>query len=1123
MSGPATPYQEKLRLRDGWSSFTDTEADNRTLSDQFFLVRDLLSVRVEKLDAKGYSTSFAEELAKDLSRVRKPLAAFDSGLQFSKDLSVANQLVATRADHRNVAVMRFCLQQLAAYVAEIAATGEDKSAMLIVAFNELAALHKKPLLSENLFTVPEKFRVDFYELRCENTDADASSADSYLSLSQTMLSIYRGENRASKLKQLSESFERIADRINHRQAKSFWQLCSAYTQSVEMPAGELRPALFKIYKEIETVLVYATGDDQAPVLGMQQLVDRLLCNMLCYLAGGSEGTQLPAPATEFSFGSVFPELNQLSDSTPEPLTAWLQSSIRVLTERLQHCATLLSETTLQSDESLAEFLEEIGALKRLLVVIGVHGVRANLEEIEGYLRESVSSENIRSSSTSIQLVEQQMLYQFPGITEASAMDADITGISNGTAQGTDNHTADESTPDFGARCNSCIDVIQHSLDTALGSSGNLIPDSSVINALSKLINIVSDEGIDELTGLLTPLSQLLTKAENSTLNQSETLLVQEAIIAATLGIDSLVGQKPMPDLIHDVTGRVENVLTAASQRLGSGASRNSALNGFLVEAEELLPRLFELFQRLRGAPDGASHLYGDINRLLHTFKHSAEEADEHNLASLVHYLESLIVDLTHGEAPPSQTFFDLALESIECLHEDTERLRNSESAEDRSDLVDRLKIAGAADRRPLSRSDLHLEQHTGTSLSGNPDHLQEETVTDSPEANTGVIVLDESVSDVTGVDWPQRLQQLEAQYEAINSSHNKLVELQSKFDQTIQSVSKDPGNAVTADHFHLFAEQLQQVVKNQTSAVRQLGLAFSTATTIEAALLGSSLKNAVASSAKANELKVQLKFEPGHAVLHRSLFETLSEALDALLRGVVAYTIPAPSKRNELATITVSVQQNPTTTIIEVADDGCGVTVQGAVFRTDNPWHLVTRSDWRETDAHRRIERPTVWSTQSDHQIDVSGLIDIATKLGGSVAVCSDKSGSRYRLSLPELTRNQEVLVFEVSGRQLAVAATDIDSVGLADSLDALSLSHLLNLKEQTTTNMANGSHSLVCKTSSGLQRFLVDNVIGHQMLEFDCADRILPDVPGFKGVATDESGQILLLLDTDYWVSQPG
>jgi len=252
-------------LRDGWSSFTDTEADHRTLSDQLFQVRDLVSVRVEKLDAKGYSASFSEELAKDLSRVRRSLTAFDSGLQFTKDLGVANQLVVTRSDHRNVAVLRFCLQRLATYIAEIAGTGEDKPSILITAFNELAALYKKPLLSENLFTVPDEYRVDFHHLRCENTDSDASSADSYLSLSQTMLGIYRGESREKKLKQLSESFERIADQSSHRKAQCFWLLCSVYTQSVEIPTGELRPALFKIYKEIENILVYAKGDDQSQV------------------------------------------------------------------------------------------------------------------------------------------------------------------------------------------------------------------------------------------------------------------------------------------------------------------------------------------------------------------------------------------------------------------------------------------------------------------------------------------------------------------------------------------------------------------------------------------------------------------------------------------------------------------------------------------------------------------------------------------------------------------------------------------------------------------------------------------------------------------------------------------
>ena len=1144
-------------MRDGWSSFTDTEADHRTQSDKFFQVRDLLSVRVEKIDAKGYSAPFAEELAKDLSRVRQSLSEFESGLQFTEDLSAANKWVATRRDHRSIAVLHFCLQRLAAYIAEIANTGEDKPAMLIVAFNELAALQKKPLLSENLLTVPEKHRVDFRELRSDSTDSDSSSPDSYLSLSQTMLGVYRGESREKKLPQLARSFERIADRTKHSKARGFWLLCSAYTQSVEIPAGELRPALFKVYKEIESVLVYATGDDQTPVLGMQQHVDQLLCNMLCYLSDSKESTHLAAIDKEFLFSLVFPELNQLPRSTPEPLSAWLRSGIAVLSERLQHCANVLSESALQSDESVGEFLEEIVALKRLMVVIGVHGARANLAEVEGYLRESVSVESMSASATSLQLVEQQLLYQFPGIAETTEpSEIDNETVSEGSIKNSENNTIDISTTDFGARCNSCIDVIQQSLDTALGSSGNLIPDSSVINALSKLIDSVSDRGVDELTGLLTPLSSLLSQAENSTLNQSETLLVQEAIIAATLGIDSLVGQKPMPDLIHDVTGRVENVLTSASQRLGSGVRRNSALSGFLVEAEELLPRLFELFQRLRGAPDGASHLYGDINRLLHTFKQRADEASEHDLASLVHYLESTIVDLNQSDAPPSQAFFDLALESIECLDEDIEKLRNSEPAEDRSDLIDRLKLAGAvAQQQPLPDSDLYLQPRADGSVHIAPDQPVEysasgdepteeiysvdqateesgntDVVADSSDENSGVTVLNDAAGNAAGIDWPQRLQQLETHYAAINSSHKQLLELQSKLEHALRSVSAELNSATAAEHLHPLADQLQQVVKKQTTAVRQLGRAFSTASAIEADRLLGSLKNAVAFSARANDLKVQLQFDSNQVVLHQSLFDPLSEALDELLRGIVAYTLPGRSEQkatepvdnlSKHSSITVSVQKTTTATIIEVVDDGSGVTVQGVEQRSDNPWRQVTRPERHETDSHRHIKRPTVWSRQTDHQIDVSGLVNIATKYGGSMAICSDDSGSRYRLSLPEFTVSQEVLVVEVSGRQLAVSVANIESVGLASNLDALALSHLLGLHKQTAFDNAAGSHSIVCRTTSGLQRFLVDNVIGQQIIEFDSADRILPDVPGYKGVATDESGQLMLLLDTDYWAEQ--
>ena len=209
-----------------------------------------------------------------------------------------------------------------------------------------------------------------------------------------------------------------------------------------------------------------------------------------------------------------------------------------------------------------------------------------------------------------------------------------------------------------------------------------------------------------------------------------------------------------------------------------------------------------------------------------------------------------------------------------------------------------------------------------------------------------------------------------------------------------------------ADYINPLREQLQEVVNDQTTAVRQLGHAFGSVSMVEASFLGGSLKNAVANSARANDLTVRLKFEPGHVILHRSLFDALSEALDELLRGVVAYTIPAASELKTPVTITVAVQQSTRATIIEVSDTGCGVTVKGAERRSDNPWRQVTKPDWREIDPQQRIEHPTVWSRQIDHQVDVSGLIDIATKFGGSVAICSDESGSSFNSVNTELKRN---------------------------------------------------------------------------------------------------------------------
>lgn len=1133
-------------MSDSWSPYPDTAVDLQPRADQLLALRDRLLSCAENLEANGYSESIVEETAKELLHAKKVLTEFECGLQFAKDLAVTNQLVASRTDHRSVEVVRSCLQQFSVYLSEVAHHGTDRPAALLLAFNELSALQKKALLTDSLFTVPDNYRIDADTLPVvEPGDAETPVSDRYLGFSQTMLGVYRGENRRKKLIQLADSFENLSLESSDNKSARFWQLCRVFTSTLAIPKGELSLALFRIFKEIEGVLFYALSDPQSPVLGMQQNVDRLLVSMLCYTYQQTDDSSTETLDEWTGFSGVLDELNALHQSSPESLSPWLETSISVLAERLQHCAAILSEEALDSDESVAEFIAETTLLKRLLILLGVHGVRENLEEVERYIRQSVTSETMQSCRTSVQLVEQQMLYQFGFLSESASVASTHETPVQAMAYG---HGVDESeaalntAQDFGTHCNLCIDVIQQSLDTALGSSGNLIPDTSVVNALNKLQDIVADEGIDELTNLLTPLSQLLIKAQDSTLNQSDTLLVQEAIIAATLGIDSLVGQKPMPALVQDVTTRVEEVLESTSQRLSKESPRNRSLSGFLIEAEELLPRLFELLQRLRGAPQGASRLYADINRLLHAFKYSADEAEEQELAELAHYLESIMVDLTQSEATPSQAFFDLAIESIECLGEDVEHLRNSESTGDRSDLIDRLRLVGTVEEElsptvqqkrllpenETQASSSHADSQVDSVAASQATEIAEKQVVAVPQVGAELVGgsdLSTAPHDPSGaIDWSERFRKLEACCNAIGNSHRQLLELQNKTDQILQTINSDQDSSSTESKqaLHSFAQQLEQITEIQSVAVNQLSSELGTAAMLDTGLLRSALLAVVDEAATSCHLKVQFAFQSDGAQIHRNLFDQLSEALAGLLKSVVTYTIAVRDKAtSESATLLIDIQQNESMTIIDITDDGCGVSVQGTPPRSDNPWAQVARPDWRELDHNQARNPPQVWSKQTDHTIDITGLLKVATRYGGTVAVGSNDEETRYRLCIPVLQNTQNVLVFSLRSHLLAIPAARVTNVGLANGASAISMAQLIGVKKQSAFDTPCESHCISVRTPAGVHQYTVDTIHGHQSLEFSAAERILPDVPGYLGVSVTESEQLVKLLDIDYWNAQ--
>ena len=500
--------------------------------------------------------------------------------------------------------------------------------------NELYAVTGRSLLSQSLFVIPEAFRISYKELtifendflvtskneqskndqgenslpennkleQTESTQNNFSRDQCYLEFSQLVLAVYRGENRSAQQLRLSALLNRLSEFAGNTRARSFWLACSAFISSVELPHGEMRPAVYRVFKQLEKVVMSTLASDDAPVLGIQQSVDNLLCNSLVYAeVHRYRGKHSHELESNYEFTSMLDCLDmtkgdsakgdQSSDRmATDQMTSWLHSSVRAHYALLLKCSKRLESEPPLSEEASDELTNEVRPLIPALTLFGVDAARDNLQEVIGYLGRCSEPEAHAACVTSLQLVVQQMLYQFRFLSVGDAAPNDpvpndpapsdhVSNDAEAPRSQLDNSQPDSRQPEstahkavssaaatpspsvseesvsansvqnnaeFGIRCNARIDVIQQALDSALGSSVNLMPDKSVVNALSDLIEIVTAEGVDDLIGLLQPLARLLNEAMrfSGTLNQSETLLVQEAINAATLGIDSLVTNKP---------------------------------------------------------------------------------------------------------------------------------------------------------------------------------------------------------------------------------------------------------------------------------------------------------------------------------------------------------------------------------------------------------------------------------------------------------------------------------------------------------------------------------------------------------------------------------------------------
>ena len=158
-------------MSESLSSFGDAQTDVQNRTDR---LRDRINACTRTIQSDEYTPAVVETLNKELTGIHRALPLLQRERFYIEALIDTNRYVATHADHRNVEVLLFGLQQLADHLTD---TVTDKSSYkggsagpLLYGLNELYAVTGRSLLSQSLFVIPEAFRVSYKELTIFEND-----------------------------------------------------------------------------------------------------------------------------------------------------------------------------------------------------------------------------------------------------------------------------------------------------------------------------------------------------------------------------------------------------------------------------------------------------------------------------------------------------------------------------------------------------------------------------------------------------------------------------------------------------------------------------------------------------------------------------------------------------------------------------------------------------------------------------------------------------------------------------------------------------------------------------------------------------------------------------------------
>lgn len=681
--------------------------------------------------------------------------------------------------------------------------------------------------------------------------------------------------------------------------------------------------------------------------------------------------------------------------------------------------------------------------------------------------------------------------------------------------------------EFGEQCNRYIDTIQLALDTALGSSGNLSPDSTVTTALDKLHQVVKSTEHTAMLNLIEPLSQVLERAEQAdvSFSQADTLLIQEAIVAITIGIDAIANELSTPALVDDVARRITELAVNENQHLRGGFETAGLVDVFVEEAEDLAQRLFELFQRWRSAPQGASRLQSDIKRLLHTLKGSADTVAMTHIAALAHALETYLAKNAsiHGV---SGDFFDVSTEAVEVLLDDIDRARNRESILDRGDVIAQLGVA--------------LTASTNTdSLTGIVDS---DTDSSSEVGDSNVAPLNGSVQlnktpAFGSVKYFNKLENIQRRLsnhywksnELQTLLNTQLSDMQSALQSAQYLLGKSAG-CIQTDHLargideslrdlqHLQSqllralEQLDEVGHQQLVNVKDLESMIATTELVSVGHLELRCATLIQHLSESQEKAVRLEFTGGELELDRKHFGDLYKPVEqliinAMVHGIESQSARARTAKDRVATIAVAFENLDDDVVVTVSDDGAGVDL----IRLRQLAGQRASFDPAVSDAEllRSIVGQGVTTSPSANRNAGRGVgLDIVkewvTGRYGSLAIeTTEGFGTTFTLHMPRRTDSASVVVVRQGASLFAI---DLDKVVEVKAVQEQGLSFAALTGCQSTDTRS----TISCKTANGNVDINVDDVLGRRTMKFTNDGHFYSRTGSYTGCGVIDNNQIV-------------